>query len=76
MQLARQDVALPAARAWLEPPQSLRSLRGLKTHAIPAGVAAFRFFSTEALLCTNLLQAEIPLFTIFRKTAGFPGGSR
>jgi len=29
-------------RAWLEPPHSLCSLRGLKTHAIPAGVAAFR----------------------------------
>jgi len=29
-------------RAWLEPPHSLRSLRGLKAHAIPAGVAAFR----------------------------------
>jgi len=29
-------------RAWLEPPRSLRSLWGLKAHAIPAGVAAFR----------------------------------
>src|SRR5690625_3557497 len=29
-------------RAWLEPPRSLRSLWGLKAHAIPVGVAAFR----------------------------------
>ncbi|PIC73842.1 hypothetical protein CSV76_07990 [Sporosarcina sp. P17b] len=27
-------------RAWLEPPRPLRYLWGLKTHAIPAGVAA------------------------------------
>ncbi|PIC76595.1 hypothetical protein CSV74_09885 [Sporosarcina sp. P19] len=26
-------------RAWLEPPRPLRYLRGLKAHAIPAGVA-------------------------------------
>jgi len=29
-------------RAWLEPPRSLCSLWGLKAHAFPAGVAAFR----------------------------------
>jgi len=29
-------------RAWLEPPRSLRSLWGLKAHAIHTGVAAFR----------------------------------
>src|SRR5690625_3988501 len=29
-------------RAWLEPPRSLRSLWGLKAHAIPVGVPAFR----------------------------------
>ena len=29
-------------RACLKPPRSLRSLWGLKAHAIPVGVAAFR----------------------------------
>src|SRR5699024_12259072 len=29
-------------RAWLEPPRWLRSLWGLKAHAIPAGFAAVR----------------------------------
>jgi len=29
-------------RAWLEPPRSLCSLRGLKAHAIPAGQGRLR----------------------------------
>ena len=67
MQLARQDVALPAARAWLEPPRSLCSLWGLKTHVAPslcsvtapAGVAAFYSFIKTINSKTQEITEEV-----------------
>jgi len=40
-------------RAWLEPPRSLRSLRGLKAHAIPAGQEGLRqhYIARRKLVC-------------------------